>query len=492
MWTSRTRASSSRTAPSPTSPPAASPASARASSASSSRRGISPSTWRRGAGTSSGCGRGGRGSALPRSSRSSSTCGSTPPKRSRSSWSSRASCARCAARKPSWCRAPPRRRRRPGLAPRQRAAVSRAPRIYVSAGEPSGDAHAAAVVTALRRRLPAAAFEAFGGPSLEAAGATVLDRMERMSVVGFVEALWKLPAHFRLLARVREAFRTKRYDLAILVDYPGYHLRAAAAAHAAGVPVLYYIAPQLWAWAPGRVRRLAAVSRLAVILPFEETFFRDHGVPATFVGHPLRDRPPPPARAEARRALGLDPERPVLGLFPGSRAQEVRRLWPAFRGAAERVLAERPVVQVVVAGTSRARYPHPGAIRIHWGDPRPVFAAADAGLCKSGTTTLEAALADVPMAIAYRLNPVSFAIAIRVLRVPHVGLVNLIAGQEVAPEFLQGAVTPQALAETILPLLDPAGAAARRQRQGLALVRDRLGPPGAADRVAALAAELVG
>ena len=337
--------------------------------------------------------------------------------------------------------------------------MSRAPRIYVSAGEPSGDAHAAAVVTALRRRLPAAAFEAFGGPSLEAAGATVLDRMERMSVVGFVEALWKLPAHFRLLARVREAFRTKRYDLAILVDYPGYHLRAAAAAHAAGVPVLYYIAPQLWAWAPGRVRRLAAVSRLAVILPFEETFFRDHGVPATFVGHPLRDRPPPPARAEARRALGLDPERPVLGLFPGSRAQEVRRLWPAFRGAAERVLAERPGVQVVVAGTSRARYPHPGAIRIHWGDPRPVFAAADAGLCKSGTTTLEAALADVPMAIAYRLNPVSFAIAIRVLRVPHVGLVNLIAGQEVAPEFPQGAVTPQALAETILPLLDPAGSA---------------------------------
>src|SRR2546427_11101176 len=268
---------------------------------------------------------------------------------------------------------------------------------------------------------------------------------------------------------------------------PGSHLRASAAAHAAGVPVLYYIAPQLWAWAPGRVRRLAAVSRLAVILPFEETFFREHGVPATFVGHPLRDRPPPPARAEARRALGLDPERPVLGLFPGSRAQEVRRLWPAFRGAAERVLAERPVVQVVVAGTSRARYPHPGAIRIHWGDPRPVFAAADAGLCKSGTTTVEAALADVPMAIAYRLNPVSFAIAIRVLRVPHVGLVNLIAGQEVAPEFLQGAVTPQALAETVLPLLDPAGAAARRQRQGLALVRDRAGPPGGARRVGGVA-----
>src|SRR5205814_4459072 len=156
----------------------------------------------------------------------------------------------------------PRRGRHPGLAARRRAAVSRgahAPRVYVSAGEPSGDAHAAAVVTALKRLLPAATVEAFGGPELEAAGATVLDRMEPFSVVGFVEALWKLPAHVRLLGRVRDAFRAKRYDLAILVDYPGYHLRAAAAAREAGVPVLYYIAPQMWAWGPGRVRRLAAV-----------------------------------------------------------------------------------------------------------------------------------------------------------------------------------------------------------------------------------------
>jgi lipid-A-disaccharide synthase len=370
--------------------------------------------------------------------------------------------------------------------------VSRAPRIYISAGEPSGDAHAAAVVSALKRRLPAATVEAFGGPDLEAAGAVVLDRMERFSVVGFVEALWKLPAHLRLLGRVRDAFRAKRYDLVILVDYPGYHLRAAAAARDAGIPVLYYIAPQMWAWAPGRVRRLAAVRRLAVILPFEERFFRDHGVAATFVGHPLRDRPPPPPRLDARRTLGLDPQRPVLGLFPGSRPQEVKRLWPAFRAAAARILAVRPEVQVVVAATGRAHYPAAGAIRIHPGEPLTVFAAADAGLCKSGTTTLEAALADVPMAIAYRLNPVSFAIAIRVLQVPHVGLVNLIAEREVAPEFLQSAATPAALAEAVLPLLDPASAAARRQREGLALVRERLGPPGAAERVAALAAELAG
>ena len=369
--------------------------------------------------------------------------------------------------------------------------MNRPPRIYISAGEPSGDAHGAAVASALRRRMDVE-IEALGGPALEAAGATLLDRMDQYSVMGFVEALWKVPAHLRLLGRVSAAFRAGRYDLAILVDYPGYHLRAAAAMAKAGVPVLYYIAPQMWAWAPWRVRRLASVRRLAVILPFEEAFFREHQVPATFVGHPLRDRAPLPTRLEARRILGLDPARPVLGLFPGSRTQEVKRLWPVFRDAAAAIVAGRPEVQVVVAGTPRGTYPSAGAMRVHDGDPLAVFAAADAGLCKSGTTTLEAALADLPMVIAYRSHPVSFAIGIRMLRVPYVGLVNLIAGREVAPEFLQDAATAPTLAAAVLPLLDPEGEAARRQRAGLAQVRERLGPPGAADRVASIALELLG
>ncbi|HEV8264266.1 MAG TPA: lipid-A-disaccharide synthase [Gemmatimonadales bacterium] len=370
--------------------------------------------------------------------------------------------------------------------------MSRAPRIYISAGEPSGDAHAAPVADALRRRLPGVQLEAFGGPLLERAGARVLDRMESFSVVGFVEALAKIPAHYRLLGRVRAAFRAKRYDLVILVDYPGYHLRAAAAAAAAGIPVLYYIAPQMWAWGVGRVRKLAAVRHLAVILPFEEPFFRARGIPTTFVGHPLKDRPAPPPRAAARRALGLDPARPTLGLFPGSRAQEVARHWDVFRAAAARVAAARPDVQFVVAGAQGASYPDPGAIHVHTGDPLPVFAAADAGICKSGTTTLEAAMADVPLVITYRLHPVSSFIAFRVLRVPWVGLVNLVAEYEVAPELLQRRATPDALADAVLPLLDPTHAATRRQREGLALVRDRLGAPGAADRVADLAAGLLG
>lgn len=369
--------------------------------------------------------------------------------------------------------------------------MTSSPRIYISAGEPSGDAHAAAVAGALRRRLPGVELEALGGPLLERAGVRVLDRMEAFSVVGFVEAIAKIPAHYRLLGRVKKAFQEQRYDLVILVDYPGYHLRAAAAASAAGIPVLYYIAPQMWAWGPGRVRKLAPVKQLAVILPFEEAFFRERGVAATFVGHPLKDRPLPPARAEARRALGLDPDRKTLGLFPGSRAQEVQRHWAMFREAAARVRAARPDLQIIVAGTREAEYPDPGAIKVHQGDPLLVFAASDAGICKSGTTTLEAAIADVPMVITYRVHPISSFIAFRVLRVPWVGLVNLVAGYEVAPEFLQRRATPAALAEGVLPLLDPANPATLRQREGLELVRTRLGARGAADRVAELAAGLL-
>lgn len=365
------------------------------------------------------------------------------------------------------------------------------PRIYISAGEPSADAHAAAVASALQRRLPGVELEALGGPLLERAGARVLDRMEDFSVVGFVEALAKIPAHYRLLGRVKRAFNQQRYDLVILVDYPGYHLRAAAAAASAGIPVLYYIAPQMWAWGQNRVRKLAPVKQLAVILPFEEEFFRERGVSATFVGHPLKDRPPPPERAAARRLLGLRPDAPVLGLFPGSRAQEVKRHWAMFREAAARVAAVRPDVQVIVAATRHAAYPDPGAIRVQQGDPLAVFAAADAGICKSGTTTLEAAVADLPMVITYRVHAISSFIAHRVVRVPWVGLVNLVAGYEVAPELLQRRANGASLATAVLPLLDAANPITRRQREGLQLVRERLGAPGAADRVAELAAGLL-
>jgi lipid-A-disaccharide synthase len=364
--------------------------------------------------------------------------------------------------------------------------------VFVSAGEPSGDQHAAALVTALHALAPDLAIEGVGGRHLAAAGARLMARIEDLTVIGFVEVARKLPAHWRLLRRIRRRLAAGDVRLVILVDYPGFHLRVAAAAHRAGVPVLYYVAPQLWAWGERRVRLMArAVSRLAVILPFEEEFFAARGVAATFVGHPLVDRAPAAPREELRRGLGLDPARPVLGLFPGSRPQEVARLWPAFRDAAARVRAERPGVQVVVAAAEGAAYPGAGQIAVVRGRAEQCFAAADAALCKSGTSTLEAALAGTPLVVAYRMHPLSYLLARRLVRVRWIGMVNLVAGRQIAPEFIQGAVRPAALARAVLPLLDAASPERRAQLDGLAEVRRRLGAPGAAARAAALARGLL-
>jgi lipid-A-disaccharide synthase len=366
-------------------------------------------------------------------------------------------------------------------------------RVFMAAGERSGDRHAAGLLHALRGRRPDLVVEGVGGPALASAGASLVARAESLAATGFTEPIWRLARHVRLLREIGERFRRRAYDLVILVDYPGFNLRLARAASRSGLPVLYYIAPQAWAWAEGRARTLARwVRRLAVVLPFEEAFFAARGVNATYVGHPLLDQDYP-NRATARTLLGLDPAASVLALLPGSRPAEVRRLWPLMREAARLLKRRRPGLEIVLAGVATCRYPRSADVgaRIVREASASVLAAADVLWCKAGTTTLEAAIVDVPAVTLYRTDPLSYAIARRVVRVPYVNLANLLVGQAVVPELIQRQARTATLLELTLPLLAAGSPEARAQREAYQAVRSQLGPGGAAQRTAELALQLV-
>jgi lipid-A-disaccharide synthase len=334
--------------------------------------------------------------------------------------------------------------------------VSAAPRIFLSAGEPSGDLHGARLAEALHRRFPGAELFGLGGDRMRAAGVELLAHVDQLAVMGFVEVLKHLPYFIGLMRRVQRELAARRPDLVIPIDYPGFNLRLARHARERGYPVLYYIAPQVWAWHRSRMKQLADnTDRLAVILPFEEEVFREAGADARFVGHPLADREAPVVeRAEFFAGLGLDPGRAVLALFPGSRQQEVRRHLDTFGEAARSVAAQVPDVQPAIARSTAvpaAVYERAG---LPWTDDGwSLLRHARAALVKSGTSTLQAALAGTPLVVTYRVHPLTFFMAQRLVEVPHVGLVNLVAGERIAPELLQRDATPERLAAALLPLL---------------------------------------
>ena len=367
--------------------------------------------------------------------------------------------------------------------------------IFIVAVEASADLHGAAVLRELQALRPGLRAFGAGGPRMRALGFEALIQAEDLSVMGVAEVLPALPRILEAMDVLGAAARERRPRVALLIDSPDFNLRLAQKLRARGIPVAYFIGPSVWAWRTYRVRQIARdVSRMLVILPFEEEFYARHGVQATYVGNPLADElrllpaRSPQRGPEARAALHLDPSRPVLALLPGSRSQEILRLWPPMLAAARALRATRPELQVVVpvAPTiDRALLEAPEVVFIDGRAPE-VLAAADAAIVASGTATLEAALAQTPLVVVYRTSWLTWLVGRVLVRVRFVSLVNLLAGRALVPELLQTECTPDRIAAAVAPLLaeSPARVA---QLEGLRELRDALvpeGSPHAARRVA--------
>lgn len=375
------------------------------------------------------------------------------------------------------------------------------PLIYLVAGEASGDVLGARLMTALRERRPALRFAGIGGPRMAAHGLASLFPMHQLALMGFVEVLPKLAALRRHLRETVADIAARRPAVVVTIDSPGFTLRVLRAIAPLGVRRAHYVAPQVWAWRPGRVRHYPGLwDRLLCLLPFEPAFFARHGLPASFVGHPVLESGADHGDAARFRAgYGLAATARVLILMPGSRAGEVARHLPVFEAALQRIAAQVPGLAPVVPVAASVAETVSAATRdwavrpvlVHTeADKYDAFAAAAAALTKSGTSTLELAMAGVPMLVTYRVNPVSAAIARRLVTVPHATILNLIAGREIIPELLQEACTPDRLAAALLPLLtDPAVAEAQRAacRAALATLAPATGTPSQAAAAEVLA-----
>ncbi|MGI9628510.1 MAG: lipid-A-disaccharide synthase [Longimicrobiales bacterium] len=366
-------------------------------------------------------------------------------------------------------------------------------RILILAGEPSGDAHAAVVAAGLRRRWPGVELVGLGGPAMASAGVTLLRELDELAVMGFVEVLGRIRFFRQLERELGSLLRANDLDLVLPVDYPGLNLRVAKKAHQLGVPVVYYIGPQVWAWKAGRASLLARIAdRVAVILPFEVPIYEAAGAQVEYVGHPLMESPvpePPPGFLEE---LGLAPDRPVLAVFPGSRRQEIRRHLEPFLRIAREVVSRRPEVQVVVSRAPTVPVSEFTEVGVPvTDDVGALRQVATAGLVKSGTSTLEAALAGLPFVVAYKTHPVTYWLAKRLVQVPHIALANLVLGSRVVPEFVQGQVTPTEVANALMPLLDPSSQERTGMLKALAGVPAALGGPGSAGRVVELVEDVL-
>ena len=364
----------------------------------------------------------------------------------------------------------------------------------IIAGETSGDLHGAKLVKAMQKRDKGLFFCGIGGQALRETGVDILIDAREISVVGITEVFSKIPNILRSLRMVKKTFKTMRPDLLILIDFPDFNLHVAAAAKKMGIPVLYYISPQIWAWRPGRVKKInKLVDHMAVILPFEEDFYRKQKIPVTFVGHPLLENSlPTKQRIEDKWMDDI----PAIGLLPGSRHGEVERHLPVMIDAARILLKKIETIKFIISLSPDVEEKHVKEIvkkhkgeaefEIAAGDVRKVFDRSKVVMAASGTVTLESAISGTPMVIIYKVSPVSFRLGKVMIRVKNIGLVNLIAGKEIVPELIQKKASSTRIADMVFKMLnDPSGL--KQLSLELLALRDKLGGPGASGRVADIA-----
>jgi lipid-A-disaccharide synthase len=380
------------------------------------------------------------------------------------------------------------------------------PKIFLSAGEASGEYYGTLVMAALRQLAPEADFFGLGGRRMEALGFRPIVRSEDVAVMGITEVVRHMPRIYREYRRLRASIATEKPDVAILIDFPDVNLSLARRLKRQGVPVIYFVSPQLWAWKKYRIRSVQRyVDRMLTIFPFEERFYHDHGVDAEFVGHPLAERELPTiTREEFARQSGLDPSKTWIGLLPGSRGKEIRLNLPEMVRAAAQLgqdfefpmpLAatltdsQRDHIRALLAALLAAEPPAPKIVLVE--DARAALYHSRASIVASGTATVEAALIGNPFIVVYRISPLSYAVAKRVVDVPHVAMVNLIAGKRIVPELIQGDFTAAKVVSQLRPLLHDEEARVKMQAN-LRRVGEMLrGEQSAVARVAQITLELL-
>ena len=362
----------------------------------------------------------------------------------------------------------------------------------MSCGEPSGDLYAGALVTALRRREPGIEVFGLGGDRFKAAGGDLVADFHGLSVTGLTEALSVLPRSWRTLGLLAAAARQRKPHALVVIDYPDFNFYLMRAIKKLGVPVIYYVSPQLWAWRAGRIKTMKRiVDRVLPIFPFEEAIYQREGIDVRFVGHPLIDLiAPEQSREQLLRRLNLDAAKPVVALLPGSRTNELERLAPVMAAAAPLIAARVPGAQFIVARAPNLSdrlfegFGLPGVtVRIVEGRTDDVLQAADAVVTASGTATVQTALHGKPMVVLYKLSPMTYRLGRRLALVDTYAMVNLIAGQRIVRELIQDDCTPEAVAGEAVRILTDREYR-ERMIEHLAEVRRRLGGPGASERAA--------